>query len=245
MSRYLVWFSCGAPSAVAAKLAIGDYGKDNVVVVNCDTKPSEHPDNYRFFNEVQSWLGVKITEIRSDKYVTVEDVVSNTRYMSGIKGARCTTELKKVPRMRFANPDDTHIFGMTYDEESRALEFQHRNPDLILDWILLKYRYTRAKCIHLVKTAGILEPMMYRLGFNNNNCPGCLKATSPWYWDMIRTHFPDTFKSRCQQSREIGCKLVRVDGERIFLDELPAGPFKKSREHISCGPECGLQLGVT
>jgi len=29
--------------------------------------------------------------------------------------------------------------------------------------------------------------------------------------------------------------------ERIFLDELPPGPFKKPRrkEPLSCGPECG------
>lgn len=50
--RILVWFSCGAPSAVAAKLAIQDYGHDRVVVVNNDTKNSEHPDNYRFFNDI-------------------------------------------------------------------------------------------------------------------------------------------------------------------------------------------------
>ncbi len=40
MSRIVVWFSCGAASAVAAKLAVEKY--NNVMVVYCDTG-GEHP----------------------------------------------------------------------------------------------------------------------------------------------------------------------------------------------------------
>lgn len=243
--RILVWFSCGAPSAVAAKLAISDYGHERVQVVNCDTKPSEHSDNKRFFGDVQAWLSHPIIEIRSQKYATVDDVFEKVRYMAGVKGARCTTELKKIPRMEFAKPDDWHVFGLTFDERDRVREFSARNPDLKLKWVLVDHAMTKADCVIEIVRAGIALPAMYKLGFENNNCPGCVKASSPWYWDMVRTHFPEVFNRRCQQSRAIGCKLVEIHHhERIFLDELPPGPFTKHREAIHCGPDCGIQMNM-
>lgn len=242
--RFLCWFSCGEPSAVAAKLCLGEFGKERVTVINCDTKPSEHPDNRRFFNQVQEWLGVPIVEIRSENYITVDEVFEKTRYMSGPKGARCTTELKKIPRLKFAQPDDIHVFGFTYDEKPRAARFTARNPELNLFWPLIVNGMTRSRCRMMLGAAGISPPTMYLMGFDNNNCPGCVKASSPWYWDMVRTHFPGVFKRRCEQSRAIGCRLVEIHHhERIFLDELPAGPFRKRKEkNLSCGPECGMQL---
>ena len=47
MSRVLVWFSCGAASAVAAKMSVEKYG-DRCEVVYCDTLKYEHSDNLRF-----------------------------------------------------------------------------------------------------------------------------------------------------------------------------------------------------
>lgn len=192
---------------------------------------------------------------------TIDEVFEKTRYMSGVHGARCTTELKKIPRLKFAQPDDIHVFGLTSGETKRKREFEDRNPDMLLRWILIEKRISRAECFRRTKLAGIEDPMMYRLGFDNNNCPGCVKASSPWYWDMVRVHFPEVFKRRCQQSREIGCRLVEVTielrlklkllnlshlikGKRIFLDELPPGPYKKrkKKENMSYGPECGIQL---
>lgn len=243
-NRILCWFSCGAPSAVASKVALEEFGT-RVTVLNCDTKSSEHPDNRRFFREVQDWLGVRIVELRSSDFTTVDEVFEKTRYMSGVRGARCTTELKKIPRLKFAQPDDVHVFGMTVGEKKRIKDFEERNPDMLLKWILAEKRITRAECVRRIKSAGIEQPAMYQIGFDNNNCPGCVKGSSPWYWDMVRKHFPDVFKRRCEQSRAINCRLVEIHHhERIFLDELPPGPFKKraKKEHMSCGPECGIQL---
>lgn len=243
--RILVWFSCGAPSAVAAKLTIAECAQTHeVLVVNCDTRPSEHDDNYRFSQQIEAWLGQPIIYIRSDKYANVDDVVERTRYMSGPKGARCTTELKKLPRFAFQRPDDIHVFGYTWGERGkRRRDFVNNNPELRLKWTLIEQRWTKAMCLEELARAGIAEPVMYRLGFDNNNCPGCLKASSPWYWDMVRRHFPAVFQKRCEQSRKLGVRLVEIKHHvRIFLDELPLGPFKRRKKHenLSCGPECGM-----
>ena len=218
--RKVVWFSCGAASAVAAKLAIDAYG-DDCTVVYCDTLSSEHPDNARFFNEVQDWLGRKIEVIRSEKYRTIDDVFEKTKFMASPFGARCTTELKKLPREAFQDSRDTHIFGYTVEEERRASLFEDHNPTLNVEWILIDRQVTKQRCLGVIEQAGIALPQMYQLGFDHNNCPGCVKSSSPGYWNKVRRHFPETFARRAAQSRAINCRLVKVDGQRVFLDELP------------------------
>lgn len=240
----IVWFSCGAASAVAAKLAVEKYGASReVVVVYCDTSRSEHPDNLRFLADVERWIGQPVLRLRSEKYATVDEVFERTRYMSGVDGARCTVEMKKVPRFAFQRADDLHLFGLTADEESRIADFIENNPELDLDWILrdTDVGITKNDCYVRLMNAGIDLPAMYRLGYDHNNCMGCVKATSPGYWSKIREDFPDVFARRAAQSRALGVRLVRVRGERIFLDELPAGRFPMERENLSCGPDCAIQ----
>lgn len=167
--RALAWFSCGAASAVAAKLMLQKYG-DACEVIYCDTMATEHPDNRRFFSDVQDWLGVEITVIRSDGYGTVDDVFEQTRYMAGVAGARCTSEMKKIPRYKYQRPDDIHTFGFTADERQRAERFEINNPEIRVDWVLIENEVTKAACLSHIAQAGIELPEMYRLGYNNNNC---------------------------------------------------------------------------
>ncbi len=242
-TRVLAWFSCGAASAVAAKLAITKYG-NAVEVIYCDTMVNEHPDNQRFFNEVQDWLGQTIKVIKSDRYASVDEVIQKRRYMAGIQGALCTVELKKMPRFEYQDPDDIHVFGYTREEQPRMKRMREANPELRLDFTLADgpnhLGYFKDECLAILTDAGIELPAMYKLGYNNNNCLGCVKATSYKYWQAIRQDFPDVFEKRVQQSRELGVQLTRWKGKRVFLDELPAGVSadKGSDEDLSCGPEC-------
>lgn len=234
---------------MAAKLTIDRYGDTHdIEVCYCNTLTSEHPDNSRFLLDCERWFGKRIKILTNFRFTDVDDVIAQTRYMSGPKGARCTTELKKWPRIQFAKPDDRHVFGYTANkrELKRIVDFELRNPELQLIWILRDLNVTKAHCLEMVRGAGIELPAMYKLGFRNNNCPGCLKASSPWYWDKVRTHFPEVFARRCRQSRELGVRLVEIKHHvRIFLDELPAGPFKAPRnENLSCGPECASPGGA-
>lgn len=237
--RLLVWFSCGAASACALKLV----AHMNPTAVYCNLRKDEHDDNARFRAEVERWTGVQVHVIQSSKYESVEEVWDDRRYMSGPKGAPCTVEMKKVPRFEFQRADDTHIFGLTADEEDRISDFENDNIDLNLAWVLSQSGMTKADCLQCITDAGILLPMMYRLGFKNNNCIGCVKATSARYWNKIRSFFPDVFKRRAEQSRKIGCRLVRYKGQRIFLDELPFNADDGRDENVSCGPQCkGVEL---
>jgi hypothetical protein len=91
---------------------------------------------------------------------------------------------------------------------------------------------------------------MYELGYQNNNCIGCIKAQSPSYWNKIRVDFPEVFKIRAELSDELGVRLVkmRVNGEdvRIFLSELPPDAGKGMEPIVDdCGILCSaMDLGI-
>lgn len=241
--RVVVWFSYGAASAVAWKLAKEKY--ENVIAVNCDTSPNEHPDNERFKKEVENWVGDEVIVISSEKYKTIEDVSNDTRYMSGVNGARCTTELKKIPRHNFQLPDDIHIFGFTAEEKDRIERFKNSNFDTYTAHPLLDNKITKKDCFDILEEAGIELPAMYKLGFKNNNCIGCYKATSAKYWNQIRHFFPEVFKKRAEDSKKLGVKLTKLKNKRIFLDELPSDYLYDTPENLSCGPECGDSTKIT
>ena len=240
MGRTIVWFSCGAASAVAAKL-MADEQCPRLELVYCDLSKDEHSDNARFMKDVEKWTGYKVRIIRSLKYETVDDVFEDTGYMSGVKGARCTMEMKRIPRLKFQRPDDVHVFGFHAGEEGRIRDFEANNPAINVRWPLRDAGIDKLACYEMLRQAGIDIPKMYQLGYRNNNCIGCVKATSPGYWNKVRQDFPEVFALRALRSRELGVRLVRVKGTRVFLDELPLGEVGRYvEENISCGPQCGI-----
>lgn len=234
------WFSCGNNSAVASKLAVDQY--EDVVVARC-VIPNEHPDNERFHEDVENWIGQSIVRLHSIGFKDCWEVWEKRRYISGIKGAPCTTEMKKAVRWAFERKHEpTHqVFGYSADETKRAELFRSNNPDVQLLTPLIEEGITKPQCADLIMGAGIVAPKMYELGFKNNNCIACAKATSIVYWARTRHFFPEQFQRMAELSRRLGCRLTRLKGVRIFLDEIPADfdwQGKKDRGAIGCGLLC-------
>jgi hypothetical protein len=238
--RVLVWFSCGAASAVAAKLALEKYrGSRQVEVIYCDTLKYEHPDNPRFLADVERWLDVKIKLIKSTKYEDIFDVFTKEKYIAGINGARCTRCLKRDVRIDYQSAEDVHVFGYTVDEQERIDQFESQNSAMICEWPLRDQNIAKTDCYRIVKEAGIALPAMYLMGYKNNNCIGCVKGGAG-YWNKIRVDFPESFHRMATFTRQAGVKLISVKGERIFLDELPLGAGRHDEPDIECGPQCVL-----
>jgi hypothetical protein len=81
---------------------------------------------------------------------------------------------------------------------------------------------------------------MYKLGYINNNCVGCVKG-GLGYWNKIRVDFPDAFTKMAQTERLLGVKILKSKGERIYLDELPVGAGDYPTEvSIECGIFCHI-----
>lgn len=248
MSRIVSWFSCGAASAVATKLAIQNAGGREVVVAYCDTFKREHPDNRRFFDDCQRWFGQEILILGNDEFDRDPDVVfRKTRFLVGPKGARCTAELKRSVRLGFQRPDDTVVIGYGAEEyERRHKSLQSAEP-LVDFWPILYERgITHDDCVAMVERAGIGIPVMYKLGYRNNNCIGCVKGQAG-YWNKIRVDFPERFAEMASIERELGrtiCKRERIENgtrhlERIPLDRLPPDLGRYDSEpDFSCGIIC-------
>ena len=241
--RTVVWFSCGITSAVAARIAV--QNRKNVVVAYCDVG-AEHPDNVRFLKDVEKWLGHEIQILKSDKYEDIYDVFKQTRYLVGVKGARCTTELKKKVRQAFQLPGDEQVFGFDASEDERVAKFRANNPEVKLWAPLHKRGITKSECLHIMQSAGIEIPVMYKLGYKNNNCIGCVKGQMG-YWNKIRVDFPEVFERMAKIERELNVAINKkyVDGKRtrVFLDELDpkAGNYKEEPD-TGCGIACGETL---
>ncbi len=238
-----VWFSCGAASAVAAKLTLEKYSEThNVRIVN-NPVVEEGEDNRRFREQVSAWLKCKIELAINPKYPTASaiDVWEHRRFMSARKGAPCTFHLKKEARYFWekSNIAEWHVLGFTADEKHRFERFKITERKNTLA-PLIDAGLTKPDCFDILKQARIRLPVAYGLGYANANCFGCVKATSPTYWNHLRRTSPGIFKSRAEQSRRLGAKLVRYKGRRIFLDELPADakgrPLKSYS--IDCGTFC-------
>ena len=182
--RTLVWFSCGVASAVAAKIAIKKATLP-VEVLYCDTLKYEHPDNMRFLEQVQEWIGQEIKVLMSSRYADIMAVFQGERFLraEGI---------------------------------------------------------TKADCYRILTQAGIGLPAMYRLGYRNNNCIGCVKGGAG-YWNKIRRDFPEAFDRMAALERDLDHALNRLKKSPVFLDKLPKDAGRFEDENIECGTLCVME----
>lgn len=237
----VVWFSSGAASAVAAYLTVQRYGQYHDVRIVNNPVAEEHPDNKRFLNDVQDWIGQKIEIATNRNYpdASCVQVWEKRRYMSGVQGAPCTLELKKKARQQWEenhNPD-WHVLGFTIEEQKRHDRFTMTERSNVLP-VLIEAGLSKIDCYAFLKKHHIEPPFIYKLGYPNANCIGCVKASSPTYWNHVRRMHPEVFNERAAQSREIGAKLVTVKGNRMFLDELDPNATGRPMKNLDF--ECGL-----
>lgn len=218
--RTISWFSCGAASAVASYLTLKE--NPDALIVYCETG-GEHEDNTRFLSDCEKWFNKSIIRIKSSEYKDVWDVWEKTKWLSGVNGARCTTELKVKPRLEFQKPTDIHVFGYTSDssDAERATRLRENYPELTIRTPLIDNDLTKESVLSIVMSAGIELPIPYKLGFHNNNCKTCVKATSPSYWALVRKSYPEEFERMSKLSRDLNVRLCRIKGDRKFIDEIP------------------------
>lgn len=115
--------------------------------------------------------------------------------------------------------DDIHVFGFDCDEgERRVNNLLDTEPDINYFCPLMELNITKRDCFHEMRQAGIDLPMMYVLGFHNNNCIGCVKASGAGYWNKTRYLFPDTFFRRAEQERMCNTAMVSMSREKFMRD---------------------------
>lgn len=243
--RMLCNFSCGAASAVATKLAIAQFQWTHEIRVRNAFIKEEHPDNRRFLRDCEQWFGYPVEVLRETKHdASAREVFRRHRYLVGLQGAKCTKVLKREILNADWRPDDTIVLGFTVEEQSRLDDWIDANNEKRCIAPLVEQRLGKLDALAIIERAGLALPLMYRLGFHNANCIGCVKG-GMGYWNKVREHFPDDFEEMAQIQEAIGAGAYlfrdRRTGVRFSLRSLRPDQGRYPEEpSIECGAACEL-----
>lgn len=228
------WISSGVSSFIACYLA---KDVDAYIYIDID---NQHEDSMRFIKDCEKVLNHPI-EILKSPYGSVENVIRKTKSINTPHGAPCTMILKKKVRKEWEDKHKeerlTYVWGFDCTERKRAkrmvesfIEYDHEFP-------LIDNNLTKEDAHGMLERLGIKRPMMYDLGYSNNNCIGCVKG-GMGYWNKIRKDFPQVFEARAKLEREIGRSCLNG----IFLDELEEGKGKTNEIIAECSLLCELAM---
>lgn len=198
----ICWWSGGITSAVACKIAIDFYGKENCRVIFIDTC-NEHYDTYRFFIDCEKMYGVPIEIITGIKdynpivsgykdifksrslyfqpnknvhFYSIEDVWKHHFSLNVSFGAICSTELKRKVREEWQKENDykSQVFGFEFErkEMNRAISLKNNHPKAKPIFPLLMLAYDKKDCLKLFNDWDVEIPQAYKDGLRNNNCLG-------------------------------------------------------------------------
>jgi hypothetical protein len=227
------WFSCGVTSAIATKLAIEKYGKDNVKIIYFKID-QVHDDNTRFISECEQWFGKEVTSIQGE-FKTPLEVAYRFGYVNGPAGSRCTLELKKKLRQNLEKEMeyDGQVFGFEYSKKEmlRATRFSEQYPSAKPLFPLIDAKITKKEALFMLEKVGIKKPSMYELGYHNNNCIGCFKG-GMGYWNKIRKDFPEVFAATSEMEEKVGYSCIK----NKFLKDLKG---TEGRDQVEIMPDCG------
>ncbi|MDN4057155.1 hypothetical protein QPK31_02845 [Massilia sp. YIM B02769] len=244
MIRIVCQFSCGAASAVATKLALAQYGATyDVQIINAFVR-EEHEDNRRFLSDCERWFGREITVLSDEKYnASTIEIFRRKQFIKSRYGAACTTELKRRLLDKWKQPGDVMVFGYTAEEVERLDDFRERNPDRRVVAPLIDAGLGKEDCKAMIQRAGIELPLMYRMGYENANCIGCVKG-GEGYFRAIQQDFPEQFNELADLQEAIGPNAYlfrnRETGKRYSLRDIPPGPARRNEKLPSCSFFCEL-----
>ena len=241
----VAWWSAGITSAVACKMALEMY--KNVELYYIDIN-SAHSDNERFRKDCEKWYGKKMKSISSKECKNQFEVIEKTGAVNTPQGAPCTKILKKEVRFELEKLHAISLFndftilnqvwGFEYEKKeiNRAIRHGQQYPNTNPLFPLIEKGLDKNECAGLLINAGIELPEMYKLGYNNNNCIGCVKG-GKGYWNKIRIDFPLTFERMKLLERKVGYSCING----TFLDELNPKSGRMSKEIM---PSCGIICDV-
>ena len=84
---------------------------------------------------------------------------------------------------------------MDYDEKHRADRLYENMPEQDHAFPLIERKMSKEDAHAVLTASGIKRPLMYDLGYSNNNCVGCVKG-GMGYWNKIRADFPEVFAAQ-------------------------------------------------
>ena len=143
----------------------------------------QHEDSMRFIKDIEKAIGKEVEILRSEQYRTVEECVLA---FGGFKNpwnnfAPCTNWLKKRVRKAWEaaheDYDLTYVWGFDLKEKNRAERTVEANPQASHEFPLIEKNLSKEEVHGLFeRTFDFKRPLMYDMGYPNNNCIGCVKG---------------------------------------------------------------------
>ncbi len=200
--------SGGKASAWCANWALKNFQKDDVILYFNDTK-WEHPDLYRFLNELSIYWDKEITYDSDGR--DPEKLFYDNRALANNRMPFCSRILKAERLQNYFKNGDVLIFGIDANEPQRAKRLvavyekiaakKNKYPKLVFPLIL--ENVTTKEVNEWLKEINIQEPLLYQLGFKHNNCSGgCVRAGKK-HWKLLYEKLPEVYLDRERVEREI------------------------------------------
>lgn len=240
--QHVVQFSGGVASAYAAKRVIDRYGRDSVTLLFADTK-AEHPDLYRFNQEVSAYLGIPLTILCEGR--TPWDVFFDKQFLGNTRIDPCSLVLKRDLLWGWIErnaPKDARVYvGIDWSEEHRLDRLRTYRPTFSIDspllWPPMPDKIDMLK--EVTRKWKVKPCVMYEEGFAHANCHGaCVKAGQA-QWRLLLHLYPDQYayhEKREQELREYLGKDVAILRDRRGGKTRPL-TLKEFRERIEGGGE--------
>jgi len=237
--KKVCWISAGVSSFVAGYLereTVNEYLYIDVA--------DQHEDSMRFIKDCEKALGKEINILKNTQYKDVDDVIRSTGFICNIATGYtpCTNILKKRIRkeweMEQEDNDICYVWGFDCAEKHRAERLLDSMPEVSHSFPLIDRMLSKEDAHGICDMLGIRRPLMYDLGYRNNNCIGCIKG-GMGYWNRIRRDFPEVFESRMKLEQDLGITILKG----MYLKDLDPNRGRLEEDvPMECSIMCQLNI---
>jgi len=193
--RHILAYSGGIASAYCIKV----IPHLDIVYFN-DTK-WEHPDLYRFNRDIEKHFCMQITEDSDGR--DPEQLAFDRHGLPSNRMPFCSVTLKAQRLQRFAKCGDTLYFGILDDELPRAARIRtiYAERGVMTEFPLIQIPNAKQQAFDYFESVGIEKPMLYKMGFDHNNCSGGCVRAGKRSWARLWHLDPETYEKRAAVER--------------------------------------------
>lgn len=241
---HVVNVSGGAASAVCLFRVLERYGRENVRAVFADTR-WEHPDCYRFIDDLEHASGVQIDRLSDGR--NIWDVFFDESTLTiGSGGCKASWELKRGQLDKYTDAIDGEVtvyIGFTMVEDDRMVRLQkacqYRRFDFPLCWE--PKLIGRCDILDDIRARGIEPPSMYADGYPHANCAGACILAGIKQWAGLLKDNPELYRLS-ESNEERFQQILRDRGreEHTILKDRRGGvvqnySLRQLREDVESG----------
>jgi hypothetical protein len=236
--KHIVQFSGGASSSYVAYLVAKEHGKENTVLLFHDTK-AEHPDAYRFRQEVSDYIGIPITEVSDGR--DLWQVIWDHHSLPSHHIPFCTFDLKLTPGEKYLRELCSPFIvynGFGPDEWRRVQRATARglHNSRTVKSLLFERSISSSECKRIITEEwGIRLPITYE-HLEHNNCIPCFKG-GKWHFYQVMRHYPEQFQKAIEAEERIGHTVFQDVSLKELMEIWKNNPPKSTEK-------AGVQLAL-